>query len=194
MRHFLFVASSVLFLLIAFVTGMKYGQNKLKKEYRAIVGMNSQKYQDLNGKATGLRLIVELLNDSIQQLRLDRNQIELHKGKELAKLRSQKPVYVPVITIEVVECDSAKAVGSFYKVEAEALQVQVDSCKELVAVQDSAIQNMEAELIGADLRHQDDQAELIELKADLEEQKRKRILWRGAFLILSTSLMAFLII
>ncbi len=179
MRHFLIVACSVLVLLISFVTGFKYGQNKLKKEYRALVGMNSQKYQALNGKAEELRFVVDLLEDSIQQLKLDRNQFELQKGKELAKLRSQKPVYVPVTTIQVAECDSAKAIGSIYKAEAVVLQAQVDSCKELVAVQDSAIQNMEDELIGADLRHEEDQKKVGEVIKTVERERNRKVIWRS---------------
>lgn len=179
MKNFLITTGTLVLLFIAFVTGMKFGQNQLRKEYRALVGNQSEVYHSLNQEAKSLKRHMEILQDSISKISKDRKAYQKQKGQELAKLRKKKPVNVPGTNIQWAECDSAKAVGLYYKAEAETRQAQIDSCNEAVAVQDSALMNMEAELIGADLRHEEDKKTLKEAEENLQKQKKWTKVWRS---------------
>jgi hypothetical protein len=178
MKNFLIATGAIIMLFIAFVTGMKFGQNQLRKEYRALVGNQSEVYHSLNQEAKSLKRHMEILQDSISKISKDRKAYQKQKGQELTKLRKKKPVNVPVTNIQWAECDSAKAVGSYYKAESEKRSAQIDSCREAVAVQDSALENMEAELIGADMRHEEDKKTLKEAEENLQNQKKWTKVWR----------------
>lgn len=194
MKNFLIATGAIIMLFIAFVTGMKFGQNQLRKEYRALVGNQSEVYHSLNQEAKSLKRHMAILQDSISKISKDRQAYQKQKGQELAKLRKKKPVNVPGTNIQWAECDSAKAVGLYYKAEAETRQAQIDSCNEAVAVQDSALMNMEAELIGADLRHEEDQKVIGDITKTAEKERNRKIIWRRVTGICAISIVVLLLI
>lgn len=105
-------------------------------------------------------------------------------GKINAAIRRQPQRLVEVPVIQVAECDSAKIVGQQFSRENQALRNALADCQELTAVQDTAIQDLGAELIAAERRHHEDQKELLGTQKDLEKETDRKKTWRSTTFML----------
>jgi len=105
-------------------------------------------------------------------------------GRINAAIRRQPQRLVQVPVIQVAECDSAKIVGQQIARENQALRNALAECQELAAVQDTAIENLGAELIGAEQRHHEDQRELLVAKKDLGTETQRKKFWRTTTFVL----------
>lgn len=105
-------------------------------------------------------------------------------GRINTAIRRQPQRLVQVPVIQVAECDSAKTVGQQFSRENQALRNALADCQQLTSVQDTAIQDLGAELMAAERRHHEDQKELMGTQKDLGKETDRKKTWRSTTFML----------
>lgn len=137
---------------------------------------------------------IEELKIRYNESQTERVREEARQGAELKRLREQPPKQVPTTNIAIAECDSAKAVGLSYKIEAEACDSINKALTELNRVQEQAIESTENELIQCDVLVDDLKKTNTELVATNQTERNRKKIWRFVGVTASALLAAIVLL
>jgi len=174
-------------LLLSFISGYYYGRHQLKVELRSSAGLDNVDIQKRKATITALNNERDSLKSELSTVLSDRDALQNSHGKFLQELRKNAPVYVRTTTIRQAECDSIKSAADGFRQEADIQRIARINCEEVAAIQEIALQNQEDELIAADLRHDEDQADRITITDDRDEQTRLKKAWRKVAVVATTT-------
>ena len=142
----------------------------------------------------GLKKTISEMEGELNAARTERVREEARQGAEIARLRKQPIQYVTVTTVDVAECDSAKAVGLIYKIEADACDSANKVLTELNQVQEQAIESTETELIQCDVLVDDLKKTNAELVATNQTERNRKKIWRVVGVTASALLAAIVLL
>lgn len=187
MRNFIIILAAMLGM---FVAGHKYGRHQLRQDLRSAAGLDTSLLVELQQQDSLHRAQAQMWEAKAIEEADARIMIKEQYAIDLKRLRSQPPRIVQVPVVRLLECDSAIATGQSYKRQSELQQYQIMELREVISVQDTAIQYLSDIAEMAEQRYRDDQAVIATTQEILTKEKKRKANWRG---VAVGSAIAFLI-
>lgn len=185
------------YLLIPLIIGLMIaaffaGEANYKRKLRSDAGLLSDKVFELESLDSLHRAQAALWEGRALKEAKAREKSDKDFAAQLAKLRKQPTRLIQVPVVRLVECDSAIVTGQSFQRESEIQKMQIIELKELVSVQDTAIEYLGDIVESAEQRHLDDQIILNKLSSQIIKEKAKKRSWRILALIASSSVVILL--
>lgn len=180
-------------LLIVGFGSFKAGEANYRNKLRADAGLDTAKLMELEQLDSLHRAQAKMWEAKATFEETTRLKDQQQYATELTKLRKLPARIVKVPEVRLIECDSAIASGQSYRREVEIQKMQLIELKEVISVQDTAIEYLGDIAEMSQQRHKDDLELIDEVKATNERERKRKILWRSVSLITSAGLLTILL-
>jgi len=180
---------AIALLAIFYYTGYQYGQRNYRNELRAAAGLDSSLLQELQVMDSLHRAQANYYAARVEEEIGNREVMQQQYADSLAVLRLRPMRTVPVPVTYLMECDSAKATGLSFQRQTNIQAMEIIELREVISVQDSAIDYLSDIAEFAEQRHRDDKNALSKEKKRGDRQEQSKKVWRTVAVVSASILL-----